>query len=42
MQAVGYREVVQHLRGERDLPATVELVRTRTRFARRRTPGSAA
>lgn len=36
MQAVGYREVVEHLRGVRDLPSTVELVKIRTRqFARR-------
>lgn len=35
-QAVGYREVIEHLQGERDLPATVERVKTRTRqFARR-------
>jgi tRNA dimethylallyltransferase len=35
-QAVGYREVVEHLRGERDLPATIELVKLRTRqFAKR-------
>jgi tRNA dimethylallyltransferase len=35
-QAVGYREVIEHLRGERDLPATVELVKLRTRqFAKR-------
>ena len=35
-QAVGYREVVEHLRGERDLAATIELVKARTRqFARR-------
>lgn len=36
LQAVGYREVIEHLRGERDLPATIELVKARTRqFARR-------
>lgn len=36
MQALGYRQVVEHLRGERPLPETVELVKTRTRrFARR-------
>lgn len=36
LQAVGYREVIEHLRGERGLPATVELVKARTRqFARR-------
>jgi len=35
-QAVGYREVLEHLRGERDLPGTVELVQMRTRqFAKR-------
>jgi tRNA dimethylallyltransferase len=36
MQAIGYRQVVEHLRGERSLPETIELVKTRTRkFARR-------
>lgn len=36
MQAIGYRQVVEHLRGERTLPQTVELVQQRTRhFARR-------
>ncbi len=36
LQAVGYREVVEHLHGGCDLPATIELVKTRTRqFARR-------
>jgi len=36
MQAIGYRQVVEHLRGERDLATTVELVKTRTRqFAKR-------
>jgi len=36
MQAIGYRQVVEHLRGERSLPATIELVKTRTRqFAKR-------
>lgn len=36
MQAIGYRQVVEHLRGERSLPATMELVKIRTRqFARR-------
>jgi tRNA dimethylallyltransferase len=36
MQAIGYRQVVEHLRGERGLPETVELVKTRTRqFAKR-------
>jgi tRNA dimethylallyltransferase len=35
-QAVGYREVLAHLRGERDRPHTVEAVKARTRqFARR-------
>jgi tRNA dimethylallyltransferase len=35
-QAVGYREVIEHLRGERDLSETVELVKLRTRrFAKR-------
>jgi len=36
LQAVGYRETMEHLRGVRDLPATIELVKARTRqFARR-------
>lgn len=36
MQAIGYRQVVEHLRGERALTETVELVKTRTRqFAKR-------
>jgi tRNA dimethylallyltransferase len=36
MQSIGYRQVVEHLRGERDLPATIELVKIRTRqFAKR-------
>ena len=36
MQAIGYRQVVEHLRGERSLAETIELVRTRTRqFAKR-------
>lgn len=36
MQAIGYRQVVEHLRGERDLAQTVELVKMRTRqFAKR-------
>ena len=36
MQALGYRQVVEHLRGERGLPETVALVKTRTwQFARR-------
>jgi tRNA dimethylallyltransferase len=35
-QAVGYREVLQHLEGQRDLAATIELVQQRTRqFSRR-------
>lgn len=36
MQAIGYRQVVKHLRGERDLAETIELVKIRTRqFAKR-------
>jgi len=36
MQAIGYRQVVEHLRGERGLDETVELVKSRTRqFAKR-------
>ena len=36
MQAIGYRQVVEHLRGERTLEATIELVKIRTRqFAKR-------
>jgi tRNA dimethylallyltransferase len=36
MQAIGYRQVVEHLRGERDLAVTIELVKSRTRqFAKR-------
>jgi tRNA dimethylallyltransferase len=36
MQAIGYRQVVEHLRGERSLEETVELVKIRTRqFAKR-------
>ncbi|MCX8157515.1 MAG: tRNA (adenosine(37)-N6)-dimethylallyltransferase MiaA [Verrucomicrobiae bacterium] len=36
LQAIGYRQVVEHLRGERDLAATVGLVKQRTwQFARR-------
>lgn len=36
MQAIGYRQVVEHLRGLRSLPDTVELVKIRTRqFAKR-------
>jgi tRNA dimethylallyltransferase len=36
MQAIGYRQVVEHLHGERSLTETVELVKIRTRqFAKR-------
>jgi tRNA dimethylallyltransferase len=36
LQAIGYRQVVEHLRGERPLAETIELVKTRTRqFAKR-------
>ncbi|MGA3283193.1 MAG: tRNA (adenosine(37)-N6)-dimethylallyltransferase MiaA [Verrucomicrobiota bacterium] len=36
MQAIGYRQVVEHLRGERSLKETIELVKIRTRqFAKR-------
>jgi len=36
MQALGYRQVVEHLRGERGLAETIELVKIRTRqFAKR-------
>lgn len=36
MQAIGYRQVVEHLRGDRGLPETIELVKSRTRkFAKR-------
>jgi tRNA dimethylallyltransferase len=36
MQAIGYRQVAEHLRGERDLTETIELVKSRTRqFAKR-------
>jgi tRNA dimethylallyltransferase len=36
MQAIGYRQVVEHLRGERSLTATMELVKARTRqYAKR-------
>ena len=36
MQAIGYRQVVEYLRGERPLAETVELVKSRTRqFAKR-------
>jgi tRNA dimethylallyltransferase len=35
-QAVGYREVIEHLVGKLDLPATIDLVKLRTRqFAKR-------
>jgi len=36
MQAIGYRQVVEHLRGERSLTETIGLVKRRTRqFAKR-------
>jgi tRNA dimethylallyltransferase len=36
MQAIGYRQVVEHLRGEHSLTQTIELVKIRTRqFAKR-------
>lgn len=36
MQAIGYRQAVEHLRGERGLEETIELVKVRTRqFAKR-------
>jgi tRNA dimethylallyltransferase len=36
MQAIGYRQVVEHLRGERPLDETIALVKTKTRqFAKR-------
>ena len=36
MQAIGYRQVVEHLQGLRNLEATIQLVKTRTRqFAKR-------
>jgi len=36
MQAIGYRQVVEYLRDERDLTETIELVKSRTRqFAKR-------
>jgi tRNA dimethylallyltransferase len=36
MQAIGYRQVVEHLQGERGLDETIELVKIRTRqFAKR-------
>jgi tRNA dimethylallyltransferase len=35
-QAIGYRQVVDHLQGDRTLAETIELVKTRTRqFAKR-------
>jgi tRNA dimethylallyltransferase len=36
LQAIGYRQVVEHLRGERSLAVTIELVKIKTRqFAKR-------
>jgi tRNA dimethylallyltransferase len=35
-QAVGYREVIEHLQGVRDLPATVDLVKRHTRHLAKR------
>ena len=36
MQALGYRQIIEHLRGERSLADTIELVKLRTRqFAKR-------
>jgi tRNA dimethylallyltransferase len=36
MQAIGYRQVVEHIRGERSLAKTVDLVKIRTRqYAKR-------
>ncbi|HEY1788880.1 MAG TPA: tRNA (adenosine(37)-N6)-dimethylallyltransferase MiaA [Verrucomicrobiae bacterium] len=36
MQAIGYRQVVEHLRGDRGLAETIELIKIRTRqFAKR-------
>ena len=36
MQAIGYRQVVGHLRGEHSLAETIDLVKVRTRqFAKR-------
>jgi tRNA dimethylallyltransferase len=36
LQAIGYRQVMEHLRGERNLAETIELVKSRTRqFAKR-------
>ena len=38
LQAIGYRQVVEHLNGERPLKETIELVKIRTRqFAKRAT-----
>ena len=35
-QALGYKELIEHLRGERSLPETIELIQMRTRqFAKR-------
>ena len=35
-QALGYKELIEHLRGERSLPETIESIQTRTRqFAKR-------
>jgi tRNA dimethylallyltransferase len=35
-QALGYRQIVEHIRGLRDLPATIDLVKIKTRqFAKR-------
>jgi tRNA dimethylallyltransferase len=36
LQALGYRQVVEYLRGERSLPETIDLVKIRTnKFAKR-------
>jgi tRNA dimethylallyltransferase len=36
MQAIGYRQVAEHLQGERSLPETIDLVKIKTRqFAKR-------
>jgi tRNA dimethylallyltransferase len=36
MQAIGYKQVAEHLRGQRSLPETIEVVKIRTRqFAKR-------
>ena len=36
MQALGYRQVLEHLEGKRSLPETIELVKTKTRqYAKR-------